>query len=347
MKQLFFITVGLFFIVACGTEKFASVSEDDSTTLVASEEQSKPEEKIQELIIPEVKEKKIANKKRQDINIVNTVGTNQLKKTKPSTKSSVTHIDVTNRVVVTTEVKETVADVKSPDNQKTDSTESTEIDLGPELNILFYTDKRDWGTCMDHLRKNHNSFLDGISDYGWEIEFAYYADAGQAKLMPLELVNGRAYNKKGLFEGGLFSTPDIDYTLSKGEYAQDEAERLFSTTLKPVTPNHEEHSSANLTPNRGKKMANPLSGLDELLSSGEKNETPTVVLFFGSDFPYNSTEEWNNFYSKHSNVAVVVISRRSSNVSNFLHVLEKGHNFSFVANCNIQKTLEVIANQVN
>ena len=360
MKYLFIIT-GVFFITACGTEKFASVSEDEAINVVASEDQPKPEEKIQALVIPEVKEKKIANKKRQKINIVGTVGKNQLKKKTPVSRT-VTRIDVTNRVKVTTEtkeegVKEKEVEIQSEDNKKTDTAEtvvvqkeSTTVDSGPELNILFYTDKRSWGTCMDHLRKSHESFLSGISGYDWEMGFAYYADAGQAKLMPLELFNGRPHNTKG-FKDGIFEalfSPESDYTLSKGEYSQDRLEKLFSNTLKPAVPDHEEHSYGSLTPNNGsQKTASPLSGLDELLSSSGRKEAPTVVLFFGHDFPYYSTEEWNDFYSRHSNVAVVAIAKRSANVSNFLHVLEKGHNFSFVANCDIQKTVDLIASQLN
>ena len=347
MKQLFFIIIGLFFITGCGDEQFASVAGDDESIVVGSEEQPQPEEKIQELVIPEVKEKKIGNKKRQKINIVGTVGKNQLRQEvvkTPDVKRTVTHIDVSNRVVVTTETKK----VKAEANKKTDSEKSTivwekptEVDLGPELNILFYTNQRAYRTCMDHIRKNHKPFLAGVSNYNWEISFAYYADENQAKLMPLELSNGRPHDVNRHW----FKIEEI-YTFSKGEYSQDISERLFSNTLKPAIPNHEEHSSANLTPNNGKKAYNPLSGLDKLLSSNKRKTAQTVVLFFGDEFPYNSTEEWNDFYNKHSNVSVVALSTRSSNVSNFLHILEKGHNFNFIANCDIDKTLNLIENQI-
>lgn len=347
MKHLFFIIIGLFFVTSCGDEQFASVSDSDSLDIVASENQPKPEEKIQKLVIPEVKEKKIGAKERQQINIVSTVGKNELKDKKSDVRRRVTSIDTTNRVVVTTKTK--IEDKGSDEANSVSKQEEEKLDLGPPVNILLYTNKRDWKTCMDHLRKNSKYFLQSISDYDWDISLAYYADANQAELMPLELVSGQVYNKKsslGIFHGGLFSF-EADYTLSKGEYSQEITNRLFPNTLRPSNLNHAELSSANVTPNRGTtKVINPLSGLDKLLSSSVRKETPTVVLYYGDDFSYNSTQEWNDFYSKHSNVSVLAISKRSSNVSNFLHVLEKGHNFHFIANCSVKNTLSLIAEQV-
>ena len=219
---------------------------------------------------------------------------------------------------------------------KTETAESSEVavvkkeeGLGPKLNILVYMNSREYSNCVGHLREYHESFLDGLSNYNWNISFAYYTNT--AKLMPLEFHNGSAYNTLKLSEGGLFKTK-LDYTLSKGKYPDERSKRLFYTTLQP-TFDHSEHLSANLTPNAAKQVSSPLSGLDQILSSKMRKGAKTIVLFFGDQFHYYSSAEWDEFYSKHSNVSLIAVSYRSGNVSNLFHVLESDHDFSFVAGC--------------
>ena len=219
------------------------------------------------------------------------------------------------------------------------------------MNVLFYLKNRNWGSCAEQIRANHDHFLEGLVDYNWDISFAYYANASKAKLMALENISGTPYNKNTISQG-LFSKPLHDYVLSKGEYSDKKTKRLFSMTLKPAHNRPSVNLSAKrTTPNTSGTVTNPLSGLDQLLSSNVREEGHTVVLFFGNDFPYNSTQEWNEFYSKHPNVSVVVLSYRNTNVSNFVHVLEAEHDFSFVAACDdkssFQKVLPVIQDKLN
>ena len=204
-------------------------------------------------------------------------------------------------------------------------------DMASKLNVLVYMHQRGYGACVDRLRYQHKAFLEGISTYNWDVSFAYYTD--KADLIPLEGYNGRPHNTLKLSDGGLFRTR-LDYTLSKGEYSAKDTLRLFRSTLEPTHPNHSENSSINLTPNFTKlHVLDPLSGLNQILSSRVRKGAKTIILLFGDDFPYYSTKEWDEFYSEHPHVSIVVLSYRSANVSNFLHVLETKHDFSFVAAC--------------
>ena len=370
MKYLLSILLSVMFVTACGNEeRFASVSED--TTSKASQK-SDYEEEIKALVTDEI-EVKISGKKRQEVDVVDTVGDKDLReKTR-----LITHIDVTSDIVleeeqdINVEAEETaeaggsVATTKQEQKTVVETTVTTEVtvteettvkteekttaevnveaegkvtveveeesaeemlDLGPELNVLVYLDKRAYGACASHLKRNYESFLNALSDYNWTISFAYYTDPNEAELMPLEYYNNIHDADKRFFK---FKR---DYTLSKGEYSEKKARRLFYSTLEPANE-HSERASSKQTPNY-KKSSNPLGGLSQLLDLNTNKESRTVVLFFGDKFPYYSKSEWNNFYSQNPNVSLVALSYRTANVSNFIHVLEKEeYDFNFVAGC--------------
>ena len=334
MKHLLVILVASLFLTACdNSEKFASVSES-STSIEASTEPEYKEE-IRTLVSEDV-EIKVAGKKRQTLDVIDTVGEKDLKK--PET--IVTHIDVTSEVVVKTELEVEVDTETAVSEEEVKQEPVVEkVDLGPELNILVYMSERAYGNCVDRLRKEHVSFLDGISHYNWDISFAYYTN--KAELLPLEYYNGKPHNKGGLFER------EMDYILSKGEYSDEKAKRLFQTTLQPSAPLHEHSQDWNLTPNSGTNMKDPLFGLDQILSSEVRKSAQTIVLFEGDQFPYYSTSEWDSFYSSHPNVSVIALSFRSANVSNFLHVLEKAHDFRFIAGCDSPSSFQKVISAVN
>ena len=355
MKHLLLISIIFFFVTACeNKDQFASIS-DRSPVVRASqnEPRDEPRERIKKLVVEQAPVK-ISGKKRQQIKIGDTVGANNLKKQ----KRAVTRIDVTSNVVVTEEQSKEEVKGKGAKGQKSQSASSTtitvenkqetvvettktvktvnkEVNLGPKLNVLIYMDKRGYGNCVDNLRVNHQSFLTGISKYNWNLSFAYYTIAD--KLMPLEYSNGEAFNSAGFLE-----TPVYDYTLSKGEYKDKETVRYFQTTLQEAVPDHHEHSvgTEDLTSNYSMNIVDPLAGLNQILSKKIRKNVKTVVLLFGDDFPYYSTAEWNKFYSWHPNVSIAALSYRHANVSNFVHVLEKKHDFSFIPDCDIKEILK-------
>ena len=347
MKHLLLISISLFFITACeNKDQFASILDNQPVPQASRDE---PSEQIKKLVSKAPV--KISGKKRQQIKIGDTVGANNLK----GAKRTVTRIDVTSNIVVTEERGKTSPGLKNEEakSKKTSTTSAVtvtneqktvmetaktvnkEASLGPKLNILFYMNQRSYGSCVDNLRVNHQSFLAGISKYNWNVSFAYYTITDE--LMPLEYSNGTAYNSAGFFK-----TPVYDYTLSKGEYNDKETARYFQTTLQEAVSDHHEHSmgTEGLTSNYSMNIIDPLAGLDQILNKKIRKEGKTVVLFFGDEFPYYSTAEWNKFYSWNPNVSIVVLSYRHANVSNFMNVLEKKHDFSFIPDCDVKEVLK-------
>ena len=326
MKHLFSILLSVMFITSCNNEEhFASLAED---TLAESSENPDYNQEIKELVVDEV-EVKISGKKRQTVDVVDTVGEKDLKQE----EQLVTHIDVTSDVVVKEQevTKEETTTVTTEVKVTEETTVKTEVKVTeetvvPDLNILLYIDNNSYGSCSTHLKRNHKAFLQALSAYNWSISFAYYADPGDSSLMALENTNGTPYDTDKRF----FKFKK-DYTLSKQEYSAKKASRLFYSTLDPNVSHAENLSSY---PEPLKYSDNPLGGLSEILSSSAKTESRTVVLFFGDQFPYYSKAEWHNFYGKHPNVSLVALSYRSANVSNLLHVLEKeNYDFSYIAGC--------------
>ena len=314
MKNLLSILVSLLILTACGeSDRFASLTEDQSV-LESSQEPGYKEE-IQALASEDM-EVKISSKKRLTVNVVDTVGENNLK----TEKKAVTHIQVTSDVVEKAGRNKASTAKSADQTKKTVSAEQEAVDLEPELNILVYFDKRTEGNCSSYLKENRGAFLESISDYSWNISFAYYADPSFAGFLPLENRDGRALYKRR-------------YHLSKSKYSNEEAGSLIQNTLTlgPVYPMHNDRGPLF---NPVRKAVDPLAGLSHILDSYENKSAKTVVLFFGNQFPYYSTSDWNDFYSKHSGVSLVALSRRSGNVSNFIHILEKKqYDFTYVAGC--------------
>ncbi|MCY4320782.1 MAG: hypothetical protein OXC37_00025 [Bdellovibrionaceae bacterium] len=319
MKQFILSFMTIAFLTACeNSQDFASVAEE-SNAVLASEDDNHQQD-IQNLLSTEG-EKKISGKKRQKLDIGETVGQNDLK---PEEKP-VTHIKVTDEAVKEPDVKKS-----EPVTHVTVTADAVEpvVEL-PKLNILFYSKKRT-DTCAKRvIRKNYEDFLDGLVDYDWDISFAHYADASKAELMPLKYISGVPYD---------------DNILSKEEYEDKKAKRLFHTALSPdsMDPATMISAPSSYTP----KIANPLSGLDQILSSHVREEGHTVVLLFGTDFSYNSTEEWNEFYSNHPHVSVMALAYRSSNLSNLLHALETNHDFTFVPACDDDISFEDVLKEI-
>ena len=206
MKYLLSFSV-LFFITGCGNpEHFASVSEDSS--LIEASKQPEYKKEIKALVKKDAKVK-IAGKKRQKLNVADTVGENNLKKD----KKNVTHIDVTSEIVVkkakqkkktaqtvtVTHEQKTVVEVSTKTATKTAEVEEKPVDLGPKLNVLVYMHKRAYGSCVNHLKRSHKSFLEALSAYDWTISFAYYTDVSEAELMALETRGGRLHDKNKKF----------------------------------------------------------------------------------------------------------------------------------------------------
>ena len=337
MKHLLFILTAFLFITSCNKEdRFASLSEDD--TSLASQQPDYVEE-IKSLVIEDVKPK-ISGKKRKTVDVVDTVGKKDLKKE----EKLVTHIEVTSDIVVKVDQK-TLAKAEKHVKEELDNTDRTvnlkqeqttvvettvtteeAVDLGPKLNILVYIDKKAYGTCVNRFKRNHKSFFSALSEYNWSISFASYTDAVGADLAPLKYNDSTYDASEKIFRWKIKK----DYTLSKAEYSDKKASHLFYSTLNPV--DEHKHTSPNIK--HTKLVANPLGGLSQVLSSNSDKESRTVVLFFGNQFPYYSKSEWDNFYSKHPNVGLVALSYRSANVSNFIHVLDKEeYDFSFVSGC--------------
>ena len=319
MKNLLSILVSLLIVTACGeSDRFASLAEDQA--LLEASQEPEYKEGIQALANEGV-EVKISSKNRQAVNVVDTVGENNLK----TAKTAVTHIVVPGEVVLvkgkdSEKDKASVAQTVQISAEKTAVVDQQAVDLGPELNILVYLDKRTEGSCSSYLKRNRKAFLESISDYNWNISFAYYADPSFAGFLPLENRDGRALYKKR-------------YHLSKAEDSNEEAGSLIQNTLT-LGPVNSTNGDRGPMLHHVRKASDPLAGLSHILNSYENKSAKTVVLFFGNQFPYYSTSDWNDFYSKHSGVSLVALSYRSGNVSNFIHILEKKqYDFTYVSGC--------------
>ncbi len=231
-----------------------------------------------------------------------------------------------------------------------------------KLDILFYMEDRS-DICVQSLSdySSENAFLAYLDPFDWQMSFAFYSD-GPAQLIPLEYHNGEAYHT-----GGFFQSTKPDYLLSKGEYEAEMRDRFFSETLKassritfndhPDLSNNHRKTLSDLTPDKAQRTSrNPLAGLDVLLS-GRPLQMPgeletfrrpgakTVVLLLGNH-AYYSSKEWDKFFKKHSNVSIIALNNRLSNVSQSFSVLEGQYDFEFVPSCdsraNSSKILDAI-----
>ena len=194
----------------------------------------------------------------------------------------------------------------------------------------------------------------------WQVGFSYYSQTRPCSkdnscksgietprysiddlaMFPLEWPNGRAHNASK----DHYRKFEEDYVLSKGEYTEEQAKRLFNTTLTafhPEASGPDETTPSSMGLNTNPKLfqavSDPLSGLDALLSKKPRGSvrpgSHVVVLLFG-DIPYYPRLEWRNFFNKHKNVSLIAVSSRYANVSNFVHLLQKDkYDFKFLPAC--------------
>lgn len=330
MKYLLFLFSILLIGTACeNNERFASTTEGELETQASETPEYK--EDLQSLVQAEVEEPKVGAKKRNTIDVVETVGDKQLHEEEE--ELILTEVDMTD-VIMEEPVKA-----------------EPEVVALEKLDILFYMHKRD-SVCVQTFRRfqKQKDFIAGLNPLDWQMSFLYYSQSNETYLLPLELQNGKAHDVTPLTDFNF--TFDEDYVMSKGEYSANKTEALFLTTLEDYEARGRNDFDVNATANANKYVANPLSGLDFALSS-ETNEVTRkgakkVVLLFGYDFPYYSSTEWKNFFKKHKNVHVIAIAKRDSNVSNFLHVLEsKKSRFEFLPACSGTGLLEAIHAKFN
>lgn len=354
MKYLLFLFAVLFAVSACdGPIQFASVAGKPPKESKKSS-QGEPEQKIKKVVKDEMK-KKIGGKDRKTINISETVSKKDLGKK----KTIVTNINVKNVIV---EEKQKKKAEKSKKVEKKEVKKKKEVKdkvkvverivekvvvkekaAPPEkkLDILFYMEDRDTGCLRNVVAYSENKgFLKSLNHLDWQVSFSYYSQKKLA-MLPLEVSNGQSYNTnmKQKDWSKYFNKRAVpDYVLSKGEYTQEQADHLFNTTLTAFHPEGGTAVGLNTNPVLYWAVFNPLLGLDTLLSKKPKDsvrsDSHTVVLLFDYDFPYYSSEEWNDFFNKHKNVSLIAVSYRSSNVSNLIPILEKEeYDFEFLPAC--------------
>ena len=335
MKKIIVTVSVLFFLTACGNpENYASIPDEH-----IEQQASTAKRDIQSIVDKaiETSEKKVGNKKRNQMNVKDTVGEKDLGKD----PSFTTNVEITNVVieggsepVKTAKQKKPKAKVKRKKAKV--ATESCEEPCKkkaePKLDILVYMNRRD-SACAYNFRQlaKRDGFLEHFSfSWDWQLSFSYYTE--KTNLMPLELYNGKFYS-----EGGLFS-PVYDYVLSEKEYPVDKRDRLFLTTLEMTKYSPRgENNNQTYTPDSKKYVNNPLAGLDHILTDRPEGfaraGSRVVVLLFGDQFPYYSSKDWKKFFGKHQNVNIVSVSSRSANISNFLHVLEQHDQFDALPKC--------------
>ena len=358
MKYLLCLFVLLFAISACeNTEQFASLKNGEDQ--LASESPQYKQD-LKSIASHEV-ELKIGGKKRQNIKIENTVGEKNLDKgtTTVTTKQTVTEAEQatteSEKTVTTINIKVADVTVKKAEEESADVKKELVVsgketsDSGKKLDILFYMHNRK-SKCIQNIREysERNGFLEHFNHLDWQVSFSYYSQTKE--VLPLELHNGRAHNTHSGFSG-LFKHK-ADYILSKEEYPAKRRERLFNTTLKTVYPDYDRGSSTQHFSidqlNFNGDISDPLSGLNQLLSSGTEGsvrlDSHIIVLVFGYNFPYYSSEEWETFFKKYNkNMSIIVLSSRSANVSNLVHVLEKSeYDLDFLAACDTKDSSELL-----
>ena len=351
MKHLLFLFAGLFVVSSCNNaEEFASLADEGIEEEQASET-SQYRRDLQFLVEEEVEEEvvKIGGKKRQQIDITQTVGGKNLGK---DTKKIVTNIEVTNIIVDSEDLAQnTQRRTKRTDGDMMEGGMSSQPSSKPKVDILFYMSNRDLSCIQNFSAKHKKGFLNQLDDLNWQVAFSYYSAGDHTALLPLELKNGEARNI-----GGLFSL-EYDYTINRGEYSRNEAQKVFHSTLAPFFPEHNQIGRENGdfhlqdgTPNANKKVADPLSGLDHILSAKPegviRNNSQVIVFLLGYHFPYYSSESWAKFFAKHGNVSIVVMAERYANVSNMLHALEKEYDFEYHPSCSEEGAVDAIQSRV-
>lgn len=357
MKSLLFLFAVLFAASACNSPNFAPAPDK----LPEGNQQEDYQQGIPSAVKAEMKPPKVGGKDRKTINISETVNEKKLK----GKKSIVTNINVTNVIV---------DKYKKPGGKRAKRTKKTVIERIMEkvvvrktassekkLDILFYMHDRDTNCIRNVIAHSEKKgFLKHLNHLDWQVSFSYYSQVrtcseespcktgflaphfanDELAMLPLEWNNGEAHDADKDF--WKFKE---EYVLSKGEYTQKQADRLFNTTLTAFHPEADgvdevppSHIGLNTNPTLYWAVLNPLSGLDAILSKKHKGsvrlDSHVIVLLFGYNFPYYFPTEWKSFFNKHKNVSIIAVSYRSANVSNFEHLLEKDdYNFDFLPAC--------------
>ena len=317
MKQ-FLIFIGLVFLMGCAGDNFTSL--DGDAEQLPSGEANPHDDKIRALA-SEPKVIKIGNKKQLKINVSDTVGQNNLRTSTKSKAKVVVTLDskhVVTQTVSGTSSEQTVSGV-SESGEKTAQTTAEET-AQAEVSFLIYMDNRK-SRCVHNFNWYNKSFFKYMNAYDWEMGFSFYTDSSD--LMLLQGFSNDPYNFGKMFK--------VEYKsiLSKKEHA-DKALKLFDNTLSAHYGEETHETHKNFNP---KHVSNPLKGIDNILQTHFADSSKKIVLLFGDKFPYNTAEEWAEFYKNNPDTSLFAISKRSSNVSNLKNILGSDYDFTYLPGC--------------
>jgi len=412
---LFFITL-LFSMTACQpSEEFASLGAELKVPRL--NQASEYEQELKNAVRQESKDAKIGGKKRETLNLADTVGekdlcecedkentrdvaqaeTTEKPPAKRKKKTVITKIRITN-LIVEDEIEEAPVKVAEPQvEEQVEEQPQTKISIKPveeepspslafqqpekevqtpkkevvekapvvalgdqaevetevvsdgdgadslastKVNILFYMRGRN-SQCVQELNRHYtqSGFLSKLDNLDWQVSFSYYSKGHETSILPLQSGFGKPVPTKWLS-----LKPKYDYTLSRGEYSERKSKYFLHNTLKVMLDNGRQQQ--NNVPNKGKHLDDPLSGLEYILNENPKNvlreDAFTIVLFMDYDFPYYSAARWKQFFTEHTDVSIIAIGKRSSNVSNLYHALDKGYDFGYLPVCKEDGLVEAI-----
>lgn len=350
MKQVLFLFAVVFLIAGCGeTNQFASINDETTSQQAASQIPDKIEE-LQSIAQVDV-QPKIGGKGRQDVDVLDSIGGNNLNETLEEAPSA-----------VSVEVSEEPAPEPTPEPEPAPESEpapepeprpepvkrvevEVQLDESPALkkvDLLFYLEDLE-GECSERLSKYafDNGFLSHIHSVDWRVAFSYYFDNGEVNLIPIQYKNGSAFNQ----HRSLWRHKSA-YQMSYRDVPSSRLiDRFFAETLRSAEPRSDDKNPANpyKVPSPHLHVYNPLQGLDQLLSEKPKGvireDSHVIVVLFGDEFPYYKSRDWTHFLRKHPNVDIVTVAPRSANVSNLVHILNY-RKFTFVSSCGRQETFE-------
>ena len=285
-KTIAFILSVFIISTSCNQrDNFNSLSDGGNKQILGSEN-PKHQKEIQNLV-NQKEIVKIGNKKnRNAVNVSETVGQNNLKGHSKKTSSTKNQ----SKKVVAIELG-----VKS---------EPKEMMFTKNLSLLFYIDNKK-SSCLRKFKKYREDFLKYLNKAPhWDIAFSFHRD-------DKELIK-----TKGLNNGILSKNRDESGFLTLSNNS------VFKNALSSPRENLDRNRRLNYLEikklDEGPDHVNHLKGLDQTLKLFEDNKSgQKVVLYFDNDFPYYSAKEWKDFYAKHKNLTILVISTKQTNLKNF------------------------------
>ena len=257
-------------------------------------------------------------------------------------KKSASSIDVSegvgqNRLKAQTSVKTTIVN-QSPDKGKPNIVTfevgikggEKKVGFSKKLNLLFYI-KNKKSRCLADFKKYSESFLAHLEKApDWKIAFAFQGN--KKEIMPLIGKSGDFLYKKNWIE------------------KKKRARSVFTNTIEPhyAPDKGGDFHIRRLNEGSGlRRHTNVLKGLSESLKIFSDDKKQTVVLYF-DDYPYYSAKEWQDFYKKHTNLTILVISTRKGNVSNLQTAHDASVDLVPVFGCNAKtKTTKMVEDTLN